>query len=311
MKHGVGLIVVCATLAYLMASISSSVVAQGQDRVDDCDLLAASRLDPTRPKGAPGLDPPRILPWKAEPACRAALKREPDNARFLFELGRVLYASGASDAEAVTLFRRASDAGHPLAPVSLGLLYELGRGVPKDEVKAYAIYREAAGAGKPFAMTNLARLLNLGRGVEKNPAEALKWLQKAAELGDPGALGMLGTAYATGAVLPKNDAKAIELWRAGEAGGDMMSGWSLGLAYARGEQGLERDDAEAAPRLWRALRLGMTPAWKELGQVISRASVQAAAAGSGAADAQFTAMAALGETIRRLAVGISAGDVRN
>jgi len=59
---------------------------------------------------------------------------------------------------------------------NLGALYELGRGVPKNESKAAELYRKAAGY-VPFslpAMYNLASLCAEGRGVPQNRNAAIR-----------------------------------------------------------------------------------------------------------------------------------------
>ena len=57
--------------------------------------------------------------------------------------------------KAVKLYQVASDKGHVPAICSLGLCYEIGRGVEKDLDKALELYRKAADAGDARAQCNL------------------------------------------------------------------------------------------------------------------------------------------------------------
>lgn len=110
--------------------------------------------------------------------------------------------------------------GDQLAQLRLGMAYELGIGVPRDEVAAARLYHQAARlyhqaaafvsgttyvysppvgrsagrvipirtgvdrAGLPQAKSRLAELYLTGRGVPLNRAKALRLLEEAAQGGD-------------------------------------------------------------------------------------------------------------------------------
>lgn len=67
------------------------------------------------------------------------------------ELGRQRAIDYSAAAE---FYRKAAVLGYPLSQNRLGRLYELGRGVPKDDVTAYAWYAIAASHGDENAMAN-------------------------------------------------------------------------------------------------------------------------------------------------------------
>ena len=52
-----------------------------------------------------------------------------------------------------------------------------------DEVEAARWYRKAADQGQKTAQFNLGLMYQSGRGVPKDEAEAIKWFNKAAEQG--------------------------------------------------------------------------------------------------------------------------------
>jgi TPR repeat protein len=62
--------------------------------------------------------------------------------------------------QAVSWYRKAAEAGNARGMNSLGVMYENGRGVDKDDVQAVSWYRKAAEAGDTLGMNNLARMLN-------------------------------------------------------------------------------------------------------------------------------------------------------
>jgi TPR repeat protein len=98
------------------------------------------------------------------------------------------------DAQAVSWYRKAAEAGSRRAMNNLGVMYEEGRGgLPKDGAQAVNWYRKAADAGDTRGMTNLGlRYENGWGGLPEDDAEAAKWYRKAAEVGNRGAMNNLG-----------------------------------------------------------------------------------------------------------------------
>ena len=91
---------------------------------DACDTAAAHPSDPDRV--GPGVATADVVTHVAIPACRAAVKREPNIARFHYQLGRALvYWASANDAdtsEGVAAVAAAADLGYRQAEFVLGLL---------------------------------------------------------------------------------------------------------------------------------------------------------------------------------------------
>ena len=67
---------------------------------------------------------------------------------------------------------------------NLGLMYDNGQGVPKDEAEAVKWYRKAADQGNASAQFNLGLMYDNGQGVPKDKAEAYKWWLLAGAQGD-------------------------------------------------------------------------------------------------------------------------------
>jgi TPR repeat protein len=89
---------------------------------------------------------------------------------------------------------------HYSAPVQyiVGVMYEGGRGVAKDDAQAVAWYRKTAEQGNADAQYNLGLMYENGRGVAKDDAQAIVWYRKAAEQGNALAQNNLSVMYAEG-----------------------------------------------------------------------------------------------------------------
>lgn len=70
------------------------------------------------------------------------------------------------------------------AQYQIGVMYERGIGVEKDQAKAAEWYEKSAWQGYMDAQYNLALMYASGRGVDKDLDRAMIWLAKAARQGD-------------------------------------------------------------------------------------------------------------------------------
>jgi TPR repeat protein len=133
----------------------------------------------------------------------------------LYEQGKSKY--DAKDyAAAVELFREAAEKGNAKAKFRLGLCYQEGKGVGKDEARAALLFKEAvpelckaAEQGDADAQILLGVCYQMGTGVAQDMAEAVKWWRKAAEQGDDQAQYNLGVSYAEGIGVAKDKAEAV------------------------------------------------------------------------------------------------------
>ena len=79
------------------------------------------------------------------------------------------------------LYRVAAEQGNAKAQWHLGICYENGLGVKKNEAKAFNLYCMAAKEG--FGESHLGECYRRGIGTEKDETEAIKWFCKAKEHG--------------------------------------------------------------------------------------------------------------------------------
>ena len=108
-------------------------------------------------------------------------------------------------------FRSAAEKGHADSQFNLGLMYEQGIGVSKDEKEAIVWYRKSAEQGNVFAQYNLAVLYENGRGTEVDFTQANEWYRKASAQGDPLAIGNLGMLYLRGQGVKENKVAGVAL----------------------------------------------------------------------------------------------------
>lgn len=121
--------------------------------------------------------------------------------------------------EAFRSWTALAEAGDPQAQAGLGLLYDLGQGVPADPATAFAWYCRAAEAGVARAQFNVAVMLDSGVGVVRDVARAATWYARAATHGHGRAQFNLAQLYASGEGVQRNVAQAKVWYRAAADGG--------------------------------------------------------------------------------------------
>ncbi|MDX2488565.1 MAG: tetratricopeptide repeat protein [Gammaproteobacteria bacterium] len=142
------------------------------------------------------------------PALFAVLVSSPAIADF--EKGIAAYQAGNLPL-AYKEFLAAAEEGGSDSQFNVGLMYEQGIGVSKDEKEAIVWYRKAAEQGNALAQFNLAVLYENGRGTAVDFAQANEWYRKASVQGDPLAIGNLGMLYVRGQGVKENKAAGVAL----------------------------------------------------------------------------------------------------
>lgn len=130
--------------------------------------------------------------------------------------------------QAAKLFRQCADMGNDVCQLRLGIVYEYGEGVPKNESQAVAWYRKSADQGNPIGQKTLGLMYELGKGVPEDWAEAARLYAKSAEKYEDSAFA-LARMYEFGMSVPQDRARAIEWFKkAGDLGhpkGDYWARW--------------------------------------------------------------------------------------
>ena len=202
----------------------------------------------------------RSEPLQAETACRAALKADPTNPTFMFQLGRAL--SLGNKREAIKYYMDAADRGHAGAMNDLGALFEYGVGVPKNLLTAIVWYERAAELGHAGAMTKLGELSENGIGVPQDFVTARHWYEKAAALGNPTSMNDLAN-------LLRQDGKlsAAANWYLKAAQQGVVSAMNSFGELSEGGMGIPQDYSVARNWYEKAGDLGNADAMGHLGSL--------------------------------------------
>lgn len=118
-------------------------------------------------------------------------------------------------AAAVQQWQGPSDQGDPDAQFHLAQAYRLGRGVPRDLVRAEALFAQAAAKGHLEA-ADFYGLMMFDRG---DRAAAMPYVRAAAERGDARAQYLMGIAHFNGDLAPKDWVRAYALMTLAQSAG--------------------------------------------------------------------------------------------
>ncbi|MDB5873407.1 MAG: Sel1 domain protein repeat-containing protein [Ramlibacter sp.] len=219
------------------------------------------------------------------------------NAEARYRLAQLQLQAG-NTAEAVLRLRKGVEHAETRSMVTLGELYDQGRGVPTDKARAAALYEQAAPQSN-WAGARLGAMALQGDGIPRDYARARRWLEPAAAAGDHSALNNLGllaegglgaapdyrlardrylaalfgAAEARGNLerlyerelgVPADPAEAAQWYRPAAVAGIAAAQWRLGLLYQRGS-GVPRDEREALRWLDAAAEQGHVAARKDAG----------------------------------------------
>ena len=138
--------------------------------------------------------------------------------------------------EAYNLVKKSSDINCARGQNLLGIMYQKGIYVPKDDKKAFDLYEKAAAQKLPTAFYNIACCYFNGIGVPKDEKEELKYLEEAAVKGLPHAQFALGRFYYNGAKFIKKDTgRGVEWLTLAAEQGLPDAQYELSKLYYKGE----------------------------------------------------------------------------
>jgi hypothetical protein len=194
-----------------------------------CDKLAAPPV-PLSPQAAH----PGDIDWpQAIAACTQAVKDDPEQSRYEFELGRADEQT-KNYPDAMRHYQAAGDAGSGDGLQSLGLLYYKGLGVVVDKEKAFVLFYRAADAGNALAMEDLGAMFGNAEFVQRDDTKALEYFAKSVAAGNAGALGQVGVAFVWGRGNPVDYKMAANYFQQAADLGDGYSLKYLAVMYERG-----------------------------------------------------------------------------
>ena len=132
-------------------------------------------------------------------------------------------------------FKLTAEQGDAQAQYTLGLMYEEGDNVEKNNAESYKWYLRSASQGVAEAQYRLGLLYDFGQGVPKNEAEAAKWYKLAAMRDHPEALYQFARMHYSGlGGLSPDLNKAFDFFRRAAKQGNTNSQNMLGEMYYSG-----------------------------------------------------------------------------
>ena len=159
------------------------------------------------------------------------------------------YGVSKDNKEAVKWYRKAAKRDNADAQYKLGYCYEKGYGVSADYKEAVKWYLKSAEQGDATAQYNLGVCYENGYGVSKDYNEAVKWYRKAAEQGNAATQCNLGYCYYNGLGVSKDYNEAVKWWRKSAEQGNADAQFALGACYQVGS-GVSKDYNETV-KWWR------------------------------------------------------------
>lgn len=142
-------------------------------------------------------------------------------------------------------------AGHADAQHLLGLMYYMGRGVPRDYRQAFSWHLKAARQGKADAQYVVGAMYYTGNAVPQDQKHAVTWFRQAAEQGHADAQHALGLMYRYHvAGVPQDPVLAYMLYNLAAAGGHRNAAEQR-AAIARRMTQEQIEEAQALSRTWK------------------------------------------------------------
>ena len=128
------------------------------------------------------------------------------------EYDELRHAAGSVKPEELPTLQQKASAGELQSQLVLGMLYQLGCGIVKEDVVTELLwYHKAADQGSSIAETQIGVYYDLGKG--HNQAEAVKWYRRAADHGDAVAQNNMAIMYASGFGVKADMAEAVSWFR--------------------------------------------------------------------------------------------------
>ncbi|RYH11547.1 caspase family protein [Tropicimonas sp. IMCC6043] len=246
--------------------------------VDPCDLEAGDALD----LGGVGIYrlPNEIDLLAALSACEAAVERDPENARFRYQLGRVQQGLGRLE-QAFANFEAASEGGHLRALHALSVLFSTDQidreatGIPENQELARELLERGTSLGDPYPMHRLGKqLLNNGE-TEAERQRGFELLESALELGHTYSMNELGIYFLNKDSDHYIPERGMRYLRASEAREDIYGYANLAFVAVRGLDGNPPDFQTAFDYYKKASEGGHPSAPSSIARMILRGQLGA------------------------------------
>lgn len=129
-----------------------------------------------------------------------------------FETGLKAFRAGEIQ-QALDEWQPLAQAGDPDAQHALGMMYEYGHGLDRDDAVAASWYKKAADQNMTEAQYRLGVFHDNGWGVPRDPGLAAQWYERAAQRGHAFAQHDLAYMHLNGTGVPKDKIQAYKWLR--------------------------------------------------------------------------------------------------
>ena len=136
--------------------------------------------------------------------------------------------------EAAPLLEQICASGDASSCNHLGLMYQNGLGVARNDSRSVALFSKACSADTRYGCNNLGLMYAQGTCVAQNTSQALPLLSKGCDGGNTQACGGLGVMYTEGIGMAQNTSRAAPLLSKGCDSGLIRACNDLGVLYANG-----------------------------------------------------------------------------
>jgi TPR repeat protein len=182
-----------------------------------------------------------------------AVRKDPQaffNLAYMYENGKLIFEDPV---KAMHYYQQAADLGFAPAQINLANMYFYGRGVRKDYDKAFKLYEAASKQNDAIGLYNLAVMYYNGYGIKQNYEKAFALFQKAALLGLEYAEYALGLMYYEGKGAEKDYKKSLEHFL--KVQNIAPAAHTIGLIYLHGYTG-EQNEQKALEYFTKAGKAG-------------------------------------------------------
>lgn len=228
--------------------------------IDRCDLLAADPTDVMRVGNGVYQDALKLLPGAVD-ACETALRRQPDNPRFMYQLGWALRIQQRTE-EAIPWLEKAATENYADAVAELGYIFYNESRSLVSPAQFETVIKKGIGLGSIWSIMWLGIIHEKYPDLNVSGTDPLHLRLEAINKGYP-------FTWGTGSKFIAKSTEAdirqgLELLRIGVARGDPDAANALGYAYHHAEYGLRQDLTEAARLYQLGAKLGDATATSNL-----------------------------------------------
>jgi TPR repeat protein/serine/threonine protein kinase len=168
------------------------------------------------------------------------------------------------NSRADTLYAKGCATGEANACENIGFMYTVGSGVPQDYSQAAIFFSKACEGGLAIGCANLGYTYENGHGVARDASHAATLYAKACDTGEPMGCTNLAFLYSGGYGVPKNDSRAAALFSKSCDVGYALGCASLGNLYVDGI-GVTKDSSRAVALFSKACDGGISRGCANLG----------------------------------------------